>query len=177
MTESWTRIERWLESNAPRLRASLCEGAGAGTFDRIEVLGAPLSLASRSLHGGHDGIDNKQNVGSLFFGLDFLSIERGLRRRDVLPVASWLPIGHDGSRMYLVIDLGAAGQPVRMWDGDLLRVHDVAPDVPTLLDTFASDLEMGAYRLSPDALDDGTEFLEPAFDLASRIGEGTELMV
>jgi cell wall assembly regulator SMI1 len=174
--DSWKRIERWLQTNAPDLRAKLRDGAEAAHFDEVgRIFGAQLSASTRALHAAHDGLDVDRGLGSLFFGFDFLSLRRALDRRELVPRPTWLAFAHDGSRSYLFVELGESPQPVRLWDGDLELVHDIAPDAETFLATFAADLEAGGYSLDPDAKADGVDFLQASAEVQAQIGTGVPL--
>ncbi len=187
MDNALNRIAFWLAAHAPRILAeSLNPGAEAAELNALQdAVGQSLPADYRALYQRHDGLNDDENAGNFCYGLQLLPLAQALddfrRRRAAMPyplahagpgldpanalTPNWLALGFDGSHGWLRVDLapaagGTVGQVI-FWDEEYETAFPVAPSVAALLDTFADDLEAGRYRLHPDALADGHEFLKP----------------
>ena len=184
---SLNRIAFWLAAHAPRILAeSLNPGADAAELEALQrAVGQPLPDDYRALYQRHDGLNDDDNAGNFCYGLQLLPLAHALddcqRRRAAESYAltyagpgidpanaltpNWLALAFDGAHGWLRVDLapaegGTYGQVI-FWDEEYETAFPIAPSVAALLDTFADDLEAGRYRLHPDALADGHEFLQP----------------
>ena len=188
MDESLNRIAFWLAAHAPRiLSESLNPGAEATELNALQhAVGQLLPPDYRALYQRHDGLNDEENAGNFFYGLQFLPLAHVWadfqQRREAAPhplahvgpsidptnalTPNWLALAFDGSHGWLRIDLAPTGGgqygQVIFWDEEYETAFPVAPSVATLLDTFANDLEASRYHLHADALVDGHEFLQPA---------------
>ena len=186
--ESLNRIAFWLAAHAPRiLSESLNPGAEAAELNALQnAVGQPLPEDYRALYQRHNGLNDDENAGNFFYGLQFLPLAHvwaDFKQRHAAapyPLAhagpgispanaltpNWLALAFDGSHGWLRVDLAPAegGQygQVIFWDEEYETAFPVAPSVAALLDTFATDLEASRYHLHPEALADGHEFLQPA---------------
>jgi cell wall assembly regulator SMI1 len=184
--DPWDRIHKWLSAHAPKILRNLNAGAGDSEIVAAErALGQKMPQEWRDLYRAHDGMNTDQNTGSLFFGMQFLPLERVLREQtnnDVkgakpLPVRAadpgirladmhnpkWIAFAHDCGNTLLRVDLdpgegGRVGQVIFTDHADD-TVIVLAPSLPAFLAEFAGDLEAGRYFLDKDALADGNEFL------------------
>jgi cell wall assembly regulator SMI1 len=185
LNESWGRVERWLASNAPRILGSLNPPASDGELAAAEAaVGQALPSGLRDLYRRHDGMSVDENLGSLFFGMRFLTLsdavadhaetdgsafsigaaDPGIVTGDT-GAAIWVPFAAHGHRCRLCVDLspavgGTVGQVIFV-DQDALGVAIlVASSVERMLCSFAEDLESGKYFLHTEALKDGEQFLD-----------------
>jgi cell wall assembly regulator SMI1 len=134
VVESWDRIHKWLEANAPKILASLNPGASDEEIAAAErSIGDPMPPDWRELYRVHNGLNQTSGYGNLFHGLNFFDLERvvreitqdrlqseslgsdyvpvevrkadtGIRRDDVFNLR-WIALGHDWSRLLIRIDL------------------------------------------------------------------------
>ncbi len=184
---AWNEIESWLSNNAPKIMDNLNPGASDEDLRRIdELVGEAMPKEWRDLYLAHDGMNDSGNLGSLFYGYEFLSLERvhdelesqiGLDEDD-LPVRiadkgvnkanmhnlKWVPFAHDGGDTLLRLDLdpgsgGTKGQVI-FTDHEVDAVIVLASSISELLKQFGNDLNKGLYWLDEDALADGNEFLK-----------------
>ena len=187
LTDSLNRVAFWLAAHAPRiLSESLNPGAEAAELNALQnAVGQPLPDDYRALYQRHDGLNDEENAGNFFYGLQFLPLAHVRadfqQRREAAPyplahagpgihlanalTPNWLALAFDGSHGWLRLDLAPAegghhGQVI-FWDEEYETAFPVAPSVAALLATFATDLEAGRYHLHPEALADGHEFLQP----------------
>lgn len=180
------RVERWLNSNAERISTlSLRPAASTQTLIELEEkVGKPLPEDFKALYAHHDGLDDSENLGSLFYGMDFLPLERIIREREPASDRSatalrkadpaingddsenlgWIRFGFDGSHTALLLDLAPTEQGRY---GQIIFVDDeygvailVADSTAHLLESFSRHLEEGLYALDADALEDGNHYLE-----------------
>jgi cell wall assembly regulator SMI1 len=189
---SWERIHRWLSANAPKILRNLNAGAGDSEIVAAErALGHEMPQEWKDLYRLHNGMNSNQNSGSLFFGMQFLPLEKVLREQTKsnvkgakpLPVRAadpgirladmhnpkWIAFAHDCGDTLLRVDLdpgegGRLGQVIFTDHADD-TVIVLAPSLQAFLADFAGDLEAGRYFLNKDALADGNEFLSPKAEI------------
>lgn len=184
--EAWRRIHTWISANAPKINANLNPAA-----DGKQLLATQQSLASslpsqwQDLYRTHDGMNSRSNLGSLFFGMQFLTLseavlehsnsnldgiepfsvraaDSGIRTHD-MHNPKWIAFARSGETL-LCVDLdpapsGNLGQVIFV-DHDDNTVILIADSINSLLLQFASDLENGRYFLNKDAQAEGDEFLQ-----------------
>lgn len=138
-------------------------------------------------------MNEEENLGSLFYGMAFLSLSTIENRRleladlvDELFVLEhadpqinpsnahhrdWIQFAHDGGRTGLYLDLaptalGVSGQVIFI-DHDYNVGILVANSIDDLLQQFCQDLQADLYQLNEEALEDENEFLEtdPTIDI------------
>lgn len=191
MTEpNLIRITSWLKQHAPRITdLSLNPPATdeklkelQGMFDRE----LPADLIQ--LYKTYNGMNDDENMGNLFYGMPFLSIEdviadqqfRIKQSKDisVIPLRhadeqidpanvynlNWVALCFDGSRSYLRVDLapspqGTYGQVIFI-DSDYNVGLFIASSITELLEQVANDMENGLYYLNEEALEDEHHFLD-----------------
>lgn len=174
ITTDWARIERWLDDRAPKIRASLRDGA---TKERIRDAGKAMRIALpvevREAYAIHDG----QHGGPPLFGewallslddmvtewqsLKDLLDDGTLVGEDGMPSdpirdnwwhPKWIPFASDSSGDFYCFDLaplpgGDKGQVISYWHTDARR-EVLAPGFAAWLHQFADDLEQGRYRVA-----------------------------
>jgi cell wall assembly regulator SMI1 len=184
--EIWSRIHKWLSANGPKILGNLNPAAS-----NVEIDGAASSFGCtmpddwRQLYCAHNGMNSNGNRGSLFFGMQFLSLEMAVReyansntagvkpldvragdpgiRKDDMHNPKWIPFAHDSGDTLLRVDLdpvpgGTVGQVIFTDHADDTVIL-LAPSLNQFLLAFVGDLESGRYFLNRDALADGNEFL------------------
>jgi len=181
-------IDNWLQQHAGKIaRCSLQPPATEAALLALEaVTGKLLPSDFKALYQWHNGLTDDENVGSLFFGMDFFPADRivaeyneqrkagleliPLKRADKEIDASdlfnpdWIRFAFDGSHAGLYLDLAPAaegqyGQIIFIdteYDTGIL----VASSTANLVAAFANELEQGLYHLAEDALDDDNHYLE-----------------
>lgn len=191
MEINFNRINNWLNENADKiLKCSLQCPADEVSFKELEeIVGKNLPQDFKQLYLWHNGISDIENVGSLFYGMDFLPIEKIIEQHKAdsdqtkIPLCKadseieiggiynpdWIRFAFDGSHTFLCLDLsptdkGMMGQIIFIDDEYLIGLL-VAKSTFDLVADFANDLENGFYHLVPDALDEGYHFLEPAVEI------------
>lgn len=190
------RIDNWLQQNAERIvTLSLQPPAHPAELDALEKeVGKTIPPDFRELYSWHNGLDDSENFGSLFFGMDFYPVDKILQevreqreRSGGEPLKkfdrgidgtnhsnrNWVRFGFDGSRTALYLDLAPAGDGKY---GQIIYVDDtyetailVAESTAQLVREFANDLENNLYHLEPDAAEDGNHYLttKPSIDLVN----------
>ncbi|TCM69966.1 cell wall assembly regulator SMI1 [Acinetobacter calcoaceticus] len=187
MQHSLQQIQHWLEQHAPRITTySLQAPATDQQFGRIEkLLATPLLNGFKSLYLWHNGLSDQVNGASLFYGMDFYSLEHvedvyraksdmvdqliELKYADVeidpcnVFNPNWLQFADDRSHSGLYIDLAPTAQgqygQVIFIDEECEVALKVADSIEALVAQFSLDIEQGYYQLDQDALEDGDEFL------------------
>lgn len=177
--DTWTKIESWLKANCPSIYEDLEGPCSDSEIHAAEAaLSAKLPPEAVQIYRRHNG----QGGGSapLAGKWEFLSlrdmvaqwdIQRKLMNKEsfanakahakgtVRPVwwsLSWLPVFYNGSGDLQCIDLdpapgGEVGQiVVYRHDRDLREC--IASNLLELLETFAADLESGAYEIKDGQL-------------------------
>ena len=188
------KIDNWLKGNADRiLNCSLQSPANETLLKELEkITEKPLPQDFKQLYFWHNGMTEDENCGSLFYGMDFLPIEKiiaeqkrrigslnqgkiQLRKADNgidisnLFNPGWVCFGFDGAHTWLYLDLaptdkGTVGQIIFIDDEELTGIL-VAQSTADFVADFVNDLENGLYHLQPDALSEGNHFLEPANEI------------
>jgi cell wall assembly regulator SMI1 len=191
VTEAWERIHTWLSKHAPKILASLNPPATDAQIAAAEkAFKVRMPDEWRELYRVHDGMNDDSNLGSLFYGMNFLTLERaiveyGLNDENDEPEAKrmpatraeagirtedmhnrkWIAVAHDGGATLIRVDMdpAPAGHPgqVIFTDHDDDVVFLIAQNIGKLLWQFVEDLEAGRYVLDEDAREDGDEFLSP----------------
>ena len=190
MKENLEKIENWLKENANQIvDLSLQKPATESeTLDLENVVGKALPADFKQLYFWHNGLNDDENIGSLFYGIDFLPIDRiiseyNYRRENYsenIPVqkvdgeidassiynSGWVKFGFDSSHTSLYVDLapspeGKYGQIIFMDDEYEVGIL-VANSTAELVENFINDLENHLYHLDEDALEDGNHYLETA---------------
>lgn len=185
--ELWIRIHDWLAAHAPKIMDNLNSPAtDAEILEAEKLLGHAMPDEWRDLYRAHNGMNSNSNFGSLFYGMQFLTLteavgdhknnsvpvevdtpvraaDNGISQKDIYN-ANWIAFASDGGDTKLRVDMdpgptGKVGQVI---------FTDLADDTVILLDegisqfmsTFVQDLELGRYFLNQDALEDGYHFLD-----------------
>ncbi len=184
---TWSKIREWLGANAPKIIGNLNPPATAEELASIEsTIGIKMPSDWHELYLTHNGINHDSNFGSLFYGLEFLSLDKvaseyessvDLSAESKFEVKAtdasinlsdmnnprWIALAHDGSGNMIRVDMdpGANGKigQVIFTDIDSDVVILLANSVNEFLNNFASDLKNGKYHLAEDALADGNEYL------------------
>lgn len=184
--EAWKRIERWLAAKAPKILGNLNSPAKDSEILAAEkMFSCEMPAGWRDLYRVHNGMNTVGNLGSLFHGMRFLSLEEAIHEHadaskegDPLPVRAgsaevrkaamhnprWIAFAHDGGDTLLRVDMdpdpkGKAGQVI-FTDHSDDTVIILAPDMAEFLTQFSDDLEADRYFLDQDALADGNHFLK-----------------
>jgi cell wall assembly regulator SMI1 len=185
MSDSWSRIHKWLAANAPKIMQGLNAPATGEEIQSTErALGMEMPEEWRDLYRTHNGLSDKPNLGSLFYGMQFLTLEQILLRgvnepSDDKPEPvraadagikmvdfhnpKWVSLAEDWGDCQIRVDFdpatnGTRGQVI-MTDQTYGTVILLAPSISHLLSDFASDLEGGRYFLNAESLKDGNEYL------------------
>ncbi|SDC29502.1 SMI1/KNR4 family protein [Acinetobacter boissieri] len=192
MNKNLRKIDTWLQDHAPKIfELSLNFPVTAKQLKNFEgYLGFNLPQDFKDLYYWHNGMNDEDNMGSLFQGMELLSLENIKIQRsgfedEKAPLEhtdpqvkkdnafnnKWIKFSHDGSRTGLYLDLdptelGTVGQIIFV-DFDYDVGFLVAKSITDLVSVFLNDLNNQLYFLSEDALDDDQEFLEadPTIDI------------
>lgn len=190
----WKLIEDWLAQHATKIVSNLNPPA---TAENIAQAAAKLGLdefpeSLRTLYQRHNGMNSDDNMGCLFFGMHFLTLQEilvqhaltdgegerfpvriadeGIDKADMLN-PKWIPFAHDHGQCTLCVDLspapsGTAGQVI-FTDQAQDTVILVASSVSDMLASFVDDLNAEKYFLNEEALEDGNHFLgcSPEIDI------------
>jgi len=177
---SYEKIEFWLKENASKIYNSLNEPVKGEAFEKIEQeIGNHIPQEFKELYYWHNGLNNEDNMGSLFYGMNFLSLEAMMGYHRLVGKAekvwslksadpeiklhdlfnpNWLQFGDGGGHTSLYLDLsptttGNYGQIIFIddeWEVGLL----VAKSITAFIEQFTKDLEKGLYSLNEDGLAD-----------------------
>ncbi|MBZ4188117.1 SMI1/KNR4 family protein [Niabella beijingensis] len=186
--QDFEQIDNWLRQHAEKIAVhSLQPPATEAALEKLETaIGKPLPTDFKKLYQWHNGLSDTENFGSLFFGMDFFSIDRiiteyGGQRdaaSDIIPLKkadmeieasnlfnpSWIQFAFDGSHTGLYLDLApaAAGQigQIIFIDTEYDTGICVASSTAGLVADFAKYLRNGLYHLAEDALEDDNHYLE-----------------
>lgn len=182
------KIQDWLEQHAPKIvNQSLNSAANTLEISQFEhIISKPLPDDFKQLYCWHNGMNDEENLGSLFYGMEFLSFNKIKDKRvdladlvDELFVIEhadpqinktnahhpdWIIFAHDGGRTGLYLDLaptslGKVGQIIFV-DHDYNVAILVANSIAELIQQFSEDLQQALYHLNEEALEDDNEFLE-----------------
>lgn len=188
MKQDFEKIENWLLENTGKiLKLSLQKPATEDEIKELEkVMGKTLPGDFKGLYRWHNGLNDQENFGSLFYGMDFFPVSRiideyrykkeqyasektPLKKADkeidsaTMYTAGWIKFAFDGSHTGLFIDLAPTDQGNY---GQIIFVDDeyetgilVANSTAELIRKFKDDLENNLYQLDEDALEDGNHYL------------------
>lgn len=172
MKEYWSRINNWIQKEAPALAENINGPASAQEIKELEnYLGVEFPTSFKDFYLIH----NAQTAHSdgLMNAEEFLSLERikdewtvwndllkggdfdGITSTPVNGIkndwwnAKWIPITYDGGGNHICLDLdpekgGKYGQMIRMWHDDDSR-ELIAPSFEAWIKTYVEDLEKGEY--------------------------------
>ena len=196
MEQDLEKIENWLKGHAQRIfNHSLQRPATEIQFDELEkTIGKSLPADFKALYLWHNGLDDEENFGSLFYGMDLFPIDRIIEQYlykkdndaseniplqkadkeidpDNIDNIDWIKFAFDGSHTGLFIDLapssnGNYGQIIFI-DNEYETGIVVANSTAELVKSFKNDLENDLYQLDEDALEDGNHYLttDPRIDI------------
>ena len=188
MKQDFEKIENWLKENAQKiLNLSLQEPATETEINELEkTIGKDLPSDFVALYLWHNGLNDQENFGSLFYGMDFFSVDRIIEEylykkehyaTESIPLEKvdkeidptnmynndWVKFASDGSHTNLFIDLAPSNQGNY---GQIIFIDDVygtgilvASSTSELIENFKNDLENNLYQLDEDALEDGNHYL------------------
>lgn len=186
MKEDLKSIEKWLDQNASKITAgSLQPPVTEGQWEQFtEDIRENLPNDFKQLYLWHNGMNDDRNLGSLFYGMSFYTLDEIVQNNQNKGVAEqislkqndqevkpdnifnpgWIRFAFDGAHTGLYIDLdpgntGIYGQVIFIDDEYEVGMR-VADSIFDLVHQFAIDLEEGLYHLHEDALEDGNHFLE-----------------
>ncbi len=179
MRPLWSRVDSWLEANAPDMLGSLLPGA---TDKQIRAAEAALGIDFPEDVKESYGIHNGQNdLGAPLMGeWQLLSLKDMVRQWKIMkklvasgtfaesqarPVGAvkadwynlkWIPVAYNGAGDLRCVDLdppsrGKAGQIVSFWHTDDKRER-LAPSFQAWMKEFADDLEHGNYKVEDGQL-------------------------
>lgn len=188
MKHNFDKIESWLRGNASKiLELSLQKPATEDMITALEKeIGNILPDDFKELYLWHNGLSDEHNFGSLFYGMDFFSIDQIIAEylykkenyaHENIPLKAadegidasniynidWIKFAFDGSHTSLCIDLaptikGNYGQIIFI-DDEYERGILVANSTRELVINFKNDLENGLYQLDDDAMEDKNHYL------------------
>lgn len=196
MEGNFKKIENWLRENAEKIiEFSLQESATINEISNLErVIGKNLPGDFKNLYFWHNGLDDDENFGSLFYGMDFFPIDRIIAEHhskkenyssETIPLnktdteinpsniynMDWVKFAFDGSHTSLYLDLaptdkGNCGQIIFI-DDEYSTGILVANSTAQLVENFRNDLENNLYHLDEDALEDENHYLttDPKIDI------------
>jgi cell wall assembly regulator SMI1 len=177
MRDAWNRIETWLRQHAPAVLRGLRPGADESALRALErELGVLLPADLRASLAIHDG--EADEAVHAFCAVELLSTARigdeWRAWKDLLDTGKlghgggrsdpgvrpdwwnprWIPITYNGCGDHHCVDVdpgpgGRSGQIVMVWHDNAVRPL-VAPSFAGLLETYATDLERGRYRVDGD---------------------------
>jgi cell wall assembly regulator SMI1 len=170
VTDSWTRIEAWLERHAPGTFAALSSPAERPAIAAAEeVIGLPFPEALAESLLRHNGSNDRTLLPPFYSLVDTSSIadtwegcmlihgegdeddeEEGDPGTGSGPWwhPRWIPFARDASGNYLIIDQRHNRPPGRIGDRDhetgcVVRPHPMWASLPALLEATATALETG----------------------------------
>ncbi len=198
MKENFEKIENWLKENAERIfELSLQKPATKNEISELEkTTGKDLPDDFKELYLWHNGLNDDENIGSLFYGMDFFPIERIIpdyldknenythlnvplekADKEIDPSniynRNWIRFAFDGAHTSLYLDL-APGSEGNF--GQIIFIDDeyetgilVAESTTELIENLKKDFEGNLYFLDEDALDDGNHYLitDPKNDIVN----------
>lgn len=188
MEQDFAKIENWLKKNAQKiLNHSFQKPATENEINELEKsIGKNLPNDFIALYLWHNGLDDQENFGSLFYGMDFFPINRVIKEylykkenysSESIPLkkadkeidpdniynVNWIKFAFDGSHTGLFIDFAPTEQGHL---GQIIFIDDeyetgilVANSTSELINSFENDLENNLYQLDEDALEDGNHYL------------------
>lgn len=192
----WERTDAWLASHAPKILTNLNPPATEKEIHEAEkAFGLEMPNDWRELYRAHNGMNSDSNLGSLFYGMEFIALSRAVQehknnaaaaehmqpvragnaaiRKDDIYNPKWIAIAHDGGDTLLRVDLvpataGETGQVIFTdhAENTAILLHR---SVAELMSEFVRDLEAGRYFLNQDAIAEGDQFLDcdPQMDVVN----------
>lgn len=188
MKQNFEKIENWLKENAHRIAdLSLQKSASESALNHLEnTIGTKIPDDFKQLYFWHNGLTDNENIGSLFYGMDILSVERiisdyqnrkennfsesfSLQKADKeinsfnMYNLGWVKFASDSSHTGLYLDLapseeGNYGQIIFIDDEYEVGII-VADSTAELVANLSNDLQNNLYYLDEDALEDGNHYL------------------
>lgn len=163
-SESWSRIDAWLGSNAPAVAGRLRPGLGNATAPPLQALrsalrdhGLTLPEALAATWLAHDGATEEHptifsiapmpRLSSWAVWMWLLSCAQSLERYRFMHGLgidwsdAWLPLGEDGGGNVLVVDVRT--EAVTVWDHETGEHSPIAPKFGPWLSSIADRLESG----------------------------------
>lgn len=163
-SESWSRIDAWLSSSAPRVASRLRPGLGDATAPPLEALRSALHEHGLTLPEplaatwiAHDGATEEHptlfsiapmpTLSSWAVWMWLLSCAQALERYRFMHGLgigwsdAWLPLGEDGGGNVLVVDVRT--EAVTVWDHETGERSPIAPALDGWLSAIADRLESG----------------------------------
>jgi cell wall assembly regulator SMI1 len=188
MKQDFEKIENWLKENAQKiLNHSLQKPATESEINEVEkTIGKSFPVDFKELYLWHNGLNNQENFGSLFYGMDFFPVNRIVKEylykkehyaSENIPLEKadkeidltnmynndWVKFAFDGSHTGLFIDLAPTSQghygQIIFKDDEYGTGILVANSTKELIEIFKNDLENNLYKLDEDALEDGNHYL------------------
>ncbi|MGG5507177.1 MULTISPECIES: SMI1/KNR4 family protein [unclassified Myroides] len=189
MKKNMENIDQWLQLNAAKIHDfSLQHPATLEEVEQLErTVGKTLPQDFKDLYFWHNGLNEDENCGSLFYGMDFYPIDQVIASyldkkenytTQIIPLEHadlgidpshcynphWVEFAFDGSHTHLYLDLSPAkegqyGQIIFV-DDEYERGILVASSTASLIADFDRDLQQGLYFLDEDALEDDNHYLE-----------------
>jgi cell wall assembly regulator SMI1 len=194
VSESWKRIHDWLSANAPKIVENLNPPATEiELHDAEEALGIRIPSKWHDLYRGHNGMNSDANLGSVFHGMQFLTLEETIsdHKQNAAPVDSrlpvvatdaeiltedihnpnWIAFAHDVGRTLIRVDMvpespETIGQVI-FTDHEYDTVILLSNGIAEFMSNFASNLEADRYFLNKEALAEGTSFSAATLRLTS----------
>ncbi|WP_084694617.1 SMI1/KNR4 family protein [Chryseobacterium vrystaatense] len=176
-----------MENAIKILNLSLQKPATEDEIKELETAtGKNLPGDFKELYLWHNGLNDQENFGSLFYGMDFFPVSRIIEEyrykkehyaSENIPLkkadkeidsasmynTDWIKFAFDGSHTSLLIDLTPASQGTY---GQIIFIDDeyetgilVANSTAELIGKFKNDLENNLYQLDEDALEDENHYL------------------
>lgn len=188
MRENLEKIEKWLKENANKIfEYSLQHPATDKEIKTLEdTIGKVLPNDFKELYLWHNGLNEEENFGSLFYGMDIFPIEKIINAysdkkenysHEITPLkkcdrainpsniynTGWIKFAFDGAHTALYLDLspsdyGKYGQIIFIDEEYEVGIL-VANSTNDLVNDLQRDLENNLYYLAEDALDDDNHYL------------------
>ncbi len=177
MKETWTKIEKWLKTNAAPIYESLNEGATEEDFEELEdLINKKLPENFKAFYRRHDG--QSPTSDGMIDAEELLSISRIMEEWEVWKDLDdkgvfddsvsdadngvredwwnplWIPVTCDGSGNHYCLDLnpdegGKKGQIIRIWHDSAER-ELIANSFEEWINDYADDLEAGYFIYSEE---------------------------
>jgi len=186
----FNKVVTWLKENAAHIvQFSFNPPASVSDLlDLQEISKQEIPADFISLYKIINGLNDKENMGNLFYALSLYSIEEICSRhkeklelyyenrnfpltnsnpeieKTAIYNPNWIAFGDDGSRCTINLDLspskeGTYGQIIFIDPTSEIGIL-LANSMEELVQNFALDLENNLYTLNEDAMSDGQHYLE-----------------